>query len=103
MVHELKTLPEYFDSVQKLQKNFEVRKNDRPFDIGDFVALNEWSKDTGYTGRCMLLEITYILDDPNYCKDGFVILGLIPRGIPGGNYVVGTGINGVIVYDRKAG
>lgn len=103
MIHELKTLPEYFEAVQRLQKNFEVRKNDRPFEVGDFLALNEWSEDTGYTGRCMLLEITYILDSSEYCKDRYVILGLFPLSIDGVNEEPGSTIRGVAVYGRKAG
>ena len=35
MIHELKTLPEYFEAVIKGKKLFEVRKFDRPFQKGD--------------------------------------------------------------------
>lgn len=100
MVHELKTLPEYFEAAQKRLKNFEVRKNDRPFEVGDFLALNEWTEDTGYTGHCMLFEITYILNNPTYCKDGFVILGLSPLEIKDKNYLF---VFGVRVYGRPSG
>lgn len=103
MVHELKTLPEYFNAAQKREKNFEVRKDDRPFEIGDFLALNEWSEDLGYTGRCMLFEITYILDKPDYCKNGYVILSLFPLSIVELRPEIGSKVVGVAVYNRKVG
>lgn len=37
IIHELKTLPEYFELVRKGIKNFEVRKNDRDFKVGDML------------------------------------------------------------------
>jgi hypothetical protein len=77
MVHALKTDPEFFEDVAAGNKGFEVRKNDRPYKTSDFVALNEW-KDKEYTGRFVFMKIVYILDDPQYCKDGYVILGLKP-------------------------
>ena len=36
-IHELKTLPEYFDAVFMGKKNFEIRKNDRDYKVGDYV------------------------------------------------------------------
>ena len=85
MIHELKCIPEYFEAVSSGDKTFEVRKNDRPFAASDFIALNEYGTDTGYTGRCALLEITYILDNPDYCKEGYVTLGLSPCRITAKN------------------
>lgn len=75
MVHELKILPEYFDLVRKGIKNFEVRKNDRDFKVGDGLVLYEWTPEGGYTGLIVNKEIGYILDNPEYCKEGYVILG----------------------------
>lgn len=46
MIHELKTLPEYFADVILGKKTFEVRKYDRPFHIGDLLALNEFDPKT---------------------------------------------------------
>ena len=72
--HELKILPEYFLEVVNGNKTFEVRHNDRDFQIGDYVTLKEYNGETNeYTGRLINVKITYILDNPNYCKEGFVI------------------------------
>ena len=96
MIHEVKCCPEYFAALKSGIKTFEVRKKDRPYQVGDILALNEFApfeyefsseemrerfsrtvNDVGrYSGDCLLFKITYILDDPQYCKDGMVILGL---------------------------
>lgn len=75
MIHELKTIPEYFEAVQSELKTFEVRKADRPFAVDDFLALNEYTE-YGYTGRCILVRVTYILKSKEYCKDGYWIMGV---------------------------
>jgi hypothetical protein len=81
MVHELKTIPKYFEDVKKGKKTFEVRRNDRDFKVGDFLALNEWNNGE-YTDNFAICEITYILNDPTYCKAGYVILGIKRRDLP---------------------
>lgn len=80
MIHALKTTPVHFEASAAGVKGFEVRRNDNPYNVGDYVALNEWSNE-GYTGRCTLHKIVYILSDPEYCKEGYVILGLEPCAI----------------------
>ena len=39
MEHELKIYPKYFEDVISGKKTFEVRKNDRKFNIGDILIL----------------------------------------------------------------
>ena len=74
MIHELKIKPAYFNAVQRGDKNFEVRKADRFYKVGDYLALNEY--DIGYTGRTALVKVKYILDDKNFCKSGFIIMAI---------------------------
>ena len=45
MIHALKILPEFFKAMTAGTKSFEVRKNDRPYHTGDYVALNEWNSE----------------------------------------------------------
>lgn len=75
MVHELKTLPEFFQAVKEGIKPFEVRKNDRKFEVGDSLYLREWTGEE-YTGRKLIRIITYILENPLYVKEGYVILAI---------------------------
>lgn len=103
MIHELKTLPGYFEDVLAGRKSFEVRKNDRDFREGDLLALNEYGEG-GYTGRCCLVRIDYILNDPNYCLKGFVVLGIKPCivGICGGfNLNYNRNIYAVDLVDKQ--
>jgi hypothetical protein len=78
MIHELKILPEYFDAIVKGRKTFEVRRRDRDYQVGDLLALNEWNLET-YTGRSCFAQVVYILDNEDYCKEGYVILGIALR------------------------
>ena len=76
MIHELKIKEKYFKDIVYGRKKFEVRKNDRNFKVGDLLALNEIRDDGSYTDNCVLLKVKYLLDDPDYCKEGFVVMGL---------------------------
>lgn len=76
MIHELKILPEFFEAVTSGRKQFEIRKNDRDFKIGDILHLREWNGEN-YTGDSYKAEITYITHYAQ--KDGYVVLGI--RGV----------------------
>jgi len=45
MIHKLKIWPQYYCRVADGSKTFEVRKNDRGFQPGDEVILQEWDPD----------------------------------------------------------
>lgn len=77
MTHELKILPEYFHPIMSGTKTFEVRFNDRNFSNGDILCLKEYSNGA-YTGSFINVVVTYILDTPAFCKEGFVIMGIKP-------------------------
>jgi len=76
--HDLKICPKYFDDVKRNKKQFEIRKDDRNYQVGDLITLREW--DNGqYTGREIKnIPIRYILRNvPEYgLKEGYCILGL---------------------------
>jgi hypothetical protein len=74
IVHSLKTWPEYYEAMATRLKKFELRKNDRNFQVGDFLRLQEYDPKTNqYTGRETTVEIFYILEggtfglDKGYC------------------------------------
>ena len=78
--HWLKTEPAFFREIVTGSKTFEVRNNDRGFEVGDVLILQEylpaWAPKPGYSGRQIKKKISYILDDPRFCREGYVILGL---------------------------
>ncbi|MBU0978093.1 MAG: DUF3850 domain-containing protein [Nanoarchaeota archaeon] len=62
MIHYLKVWPEYFQPLWIGTKEFEIRQNDRDFQVGDTLLLKEWNPKTGkYTGREFPKRITYII------------------------------------------
>jgi hypothetical protein len=76
-VHNLKTWPQFFKEVKNGNKPFEVRKNDRHFEVGDTLILEEYDPNKGmYTGAWLPVLVTYKLDDIHFVKENFVILGI---------------------------
>lgn len=83
MIHQLKCDAEYFKEVCSGRKSFEVRKNDRDFHVGDYLALNESTPlphnekdEKKETGRSILVHVHYLIDDPRFVKEGYVIMGI---------------------------
>ena len=75
--HKLKTWPEYFQAVRTGKKNFEIRKNDRDYQVGDTLILLEYDPIHGYTGEIPLkLTVTYILDKQPFVPEGYVCMSL---------------------------
>lgn len=75
-IHKLKTLNPYFSAVFHGKKLFEVRINDRDYQIGDLLLLQEYNLEREtFLSRNVLCEIIYILDHPGYVKEGWTILG----------------------------
>lgn len=77
-IHELKISPKYFEDVKANKKNFELRKDDRNYQVGDLITLKEYENGE-YTGREIKnIPIGYILRDvPEYgLKEGYCILGM---------------------------
>lgn len=77
MIHELKTWPEFFEDVWKGEKLFEVRKDDRLFDVGDTLELLEYDPyEKTFSGRKIFATITYKLNGGKFgIEVGFCILG----------------------------
>lgn len=73
MIHNLKILPTYFEDVTIGKKIFEIRKNDRDFQIGDSLVLHEW-KGNHYTGRTIVKTVCYVTDFKQRSK--YVVLGI---------------------------
>lgn len=61
--HDLKSWPEFFNPILDGTKNFELRKDDRHFMVGDTLRLREWEPNTGkYTGREVKKLVAYVLE-----------------------------------------
>ena len=73
--HKLKLAKMFFEDVRLGRKSFELRKNDRDYQMGDILELREM--DNGEpTGRVIEKEITYILEGFAGLKEDYCILAL---------------------------
>ena len=75
--HELKILPKWFLDVARYQKNFEIRKADRDYKVGDVLLLREYDRGR-YTGNQCFRTIEYIYkgDGTFGLSEEFWVLGL---------------------------
>lgn len=88
--HVLKTLPDYWDAVDRSEKNFEVRRDDRGFQKGDVLILQRLKKHP-FTPGVMIIErhgsdnspceirrkVIYILTGGQLgIEPGYVVMGL---------------------------
>lgn len=79
MEHRLKTLSKYFNVVCDGKKTFEVRKDDRGFQVGDTLVLEQYENGQYQYANCEV-KITYILGrneaERMFVPKGYVILGI---------------------------
>lgn len=84
-VHKLKTWPRMFHDVKSGEKTAEFRVDDRGFERGDLLILQEFEPDLKkdgsyggegrYTGREVEVKIIHILRGPNFgIPDGYVMM-----------------------------
>ena len=69
MLHELKIYPMYFNDILKNNKNFEVRKDDRLYEVGDYLFLREFLPADEYTGKEILAKVLYVYRGELYLQD----------------------------------
>lgn len=61
-IHTLKTWPEYFAAIIDGRKRFELRKNDRDYQVGDLLVLQEYDPITRtFTKEMIAKRVTYMI------------------------------------------
>ncbi len=72
-IHFIKSWPEFFSRVVKGEKPWEIRLDDRGYQIGDQVVMEEYSPTTcTYTGAWVQGSIVYMHSEVMGLKDGYV-------------------------------
>jgi hypothetical protein len=67
MTHDLKTWPEPFHATYRGDKPWEFRKDDRNFEVGDYLVLRLWCPDEKkFLDSEVLCEVTYKLSGPSF-------------------------------------
>lgn len=79
--HKLKCWPQFFDAIERGDKPFEVRRDDRGFQKGDIVILlRTYESDLDKADEFyspLRRRITYILTGGQFgIEPGYVVLGL---------------------------
>ena len=86
VTHELKCHPEPFQASKRGEKNFEFRKDDRDYRVGDNLHLREWMPGSGwdndggnegdYTGDECHRRVDYIIREGFGIPNGYCIMSL---------------------------
>lgn len=75
--HELKCWPQYYEAIVCKERQFEIRRNDRDFGVGDRLILRELDPTSRcFTGRECHRMVSYITDFPDGLREGYVCMGL---------------------------
>jgi len=86
-LHRLKTLTHFYNAVMIGLKPFEVRYNDRDFQVGDFLLLQEYDPENDSYGRETMRQVTYIFEGgaqpstqraavDHVVTEGWVVMGM---------------------------
>lgn len=77
MQHDLKIWPRFFEEVITGVKACQLRQNDRNFQIGDSLKLQEYVKEKQlYTGRETTVLVTDVIQDCDGLVPGYCILSV---------------------------
>ncbi len=76
--HYLKTWPEFFQAIKKKKKKFEIRLNDRDYQVGDILVLQEFDPvQKDYTGANDIIAlVTYALTQKPFVPDGYICMSI---------------------------
>jgi ASC-1-like (ASCH) protein len=75
MLHKLKIKYEYFIHIKEGKKEFEVRINDRDYQVGDFIEFEVLPPDAIEEAKkikCLITYVHHVLG----MQDGYVVLGI---------------------------
>lgn len=77
-VYEMRVFPENFKAIKEGKKKFEVVKNDKNYNVGEYIDLREFDIGKGYTGEMLCLKIVYMMTSNQVegLKDGYCVLGI---------------------------
>lgn len=76
MKHKIKCIEPYFTDIKEGKKQFELRRNDRDYKCDDFIELRQFDPiKVEFSGDYLLIQITYLMLNPAYLKEGYCAFG----------------------------
>lgn len=75
--HKIKSWPSFFQAFLEDRKLHDIRSKDRDFRVGDTVLLQEYEpfvEGGRYTGRELMMQITYITSNDTPCALSSAVL-----------------------------
>lgn len=75
--HNIKIAPYFFEQQLSGRKSWELRYNDRNYQVRDILYLHEWDKEKGYSGRILKVQVMDILKHYYLLKDDVVLMTTI--------------------------
>jgi hypothetical protein len=76
--HELKCWPEFFSLIVNGIKTFDLRRDDRGYEVGDLLVLREYDQVSQRYNRDHTVRVDYILRDFAGLMPGYCILSIKP-------------------------
>lgn len=77
-IHTIKTWDEYMMDIASGKKTFEVRKNDRNYEVEDKLILQGFDNtNKKYTGKWIIADVVYILHGGQFgIEEGYCVMGI---------------------------
>lgn len=88
--HVLKCWPDPYREIAEGRKRSEYRRDDRGYEVGDVLVLQEWVPMIGdapprYTGKELRREVTHISRGPAWdIPAGYVVMSIATLAVPAG-------------------
>jgi len=74
MIHNLKIEEKYLNAIKNGSKTFEIRYNDRGYQVGDILVFQDPREES----EKYIVLVTFIIDDERFCKENFVVMSIKP-------------------------
>lgn len=75
--HDIKCWPSYFEALLQNVKHFELRNNDRNYQVDDVLFIHEYDPDTElYTGRSLVRRVSFVVTEGPWLTPGYAALSL---------------------------
>ena len=73
-IHNLKIEEEYLNAIKNGSKTFEIRYNDRDYQVGDILVFEDQREESGK----YVVLVTFMISDERFCKENFVTMSIKP-------------------------